>query len=98
MIKIKIPQVQQQNNGHECGLFAISNMMEFVTCRYDGLREQRLGFSFNQSDSCKHFVKCLEQNYMEPIQKISLNSPKTLLLLPLRWIFSVVATSQMFQV
>ena len=36
MIEIKIPQVQQQNNGHDCGLFAIANMMEFVKYRYSG--------------------------------------------------------------
>ena len=59
-------------------MIAIANMMEFVTCRYDGLREQRLGFSFIQSEICKHFVKCLEQNYMEPFPKISLNSPRNI--------------------
>ena len=53
-------------------------MMEFVTSRYDTLREQRLGFSFIQSEMCKHFVKCLEQNFMEPIPKISLNSPRNI--------------------
>ena len=35
-LRVKIPYVQQQNNGHNCGLFAIANMMEFVTSRYKG--------------------------------------------------------------
>ena len=52
--------------------------MEFVTCRYDTLGEQRLGFSFIQSEMHKHFVKCLEQNFMEPFPKISLNSPRNI--------------------
>ena len=29
-LRVKIPYVQQQNNGHDCGLFAIANMMGFV--------------------------------------------------------------------
>ena len=60
------------------GLFAIANMMEFVTCRYDTLREQRLGFPFIQSEMHNHFVKCLELNFMEPFPKMSLKSPRNI--------------------
>ena len=33
-LKVKVPYVQQQNNGHDCGLFAIANMMEFAANRF----------------------------------------------------------------
>ena len=38
-ITVKIPYVQQQNNGYDCGLFAIPNMIEFVADRYHGLQD-----------------------------------------------------------
>ena len=43
-IKVQIPNIQQQNNGHDCGLFAIANMMEFAANRYSALKEGRLQF------------------------------------------------------
>ena len=47
-LKVYIPQLQQQNNGYNCGLFAIANMMEFVANRYSGLQEGILKFEFIQ--------------------------------------------------
>ena len=49
-ITVKIPYVQQQNNGYDCGVFAIAKMMEFVADRYHGLQGGRLGFVFLQSE------------------------------------------------
>ena len=43
-LKVKVPYVQQQNNVHDCGLFAIANMIEFATNRYSGLKEGKLVF------------------------------------------------------
>ena len=34
---IKIPDVQQQNNGYDCGLFVIANMVKFAINGYKGL-------------------------------------------------------------
>ena len=48
-VRINIPYIQQQNSGHDCGLFAIANMMEFVASRYSGLKEGKLQFELIQS-------------------------------------------------
>ena len=48
-ITVKVPYIQQQNNGHDCGLFAIANMMEFATNRYNRLTEGKLESVFLQS-------------------------------------------------
>ena len=61
--------MQQQNNGHDYRLFTIADMMEFVADRYSGLSQGHLTFSFFPGKMHKHFVKCLEQNYMEPFRK-----------------------------
>ena len=41
-LNVKIPCVQQQHNSYDCGLFAIANMMEFATNRYNGLTDAHL--------------------------------------------------------
>ena len=74
-LRVKIPYVQQQNNGHDCGLFAIANMMEFVTNRYKGLQQGRLEFNYIQSEMRNHLVQCFQQNYMEPFPKQKLVTP-----------------------
>ena len=74
---ITIPYIQQQNNGHECGLFAIANMMEFVASRYSGLKEGILQFEFIQSEM-RHYVKCFHQKYMEPFPKKKLKTLKVI--------------------
>ena len=68
-ISIHLPFLQQQNNGHGCGLFAIANMLEFVTNRYQGLQERKQEFKFVQNEMQKHLVKCFTQKYMEPFPK-----------------------------
>ena len=68
-LKVKIPYVQQQNNGHDYGLFAIINKTEFATNKYSGLKEGKLGFTFIQSEMREHWIKCFHQNYMEPFPK-----------------------------
>ena len=44
--KVKIPREQQQNNGHDCGVFAIANLVEFITGRYKDLQDGQIYFSF----------------------------------------------------
>ena len=68
-LKVDIPQLQQQNNAYDCGLFAIANMMEFVANKYSGLQEGKLEFEFIQCKLREHLVKCFNQQYMEPFPK-----------------------------
>ena len=55
-ITVKIPDVQQQYNSYDCGLFAIANMMEFVVGSYHGLQDGRQGFVFIQSEMQKKIL------------------------------------------
>ena len=73
---IKIPYVKQQNDGHDYGLFAIANMIEFVADKYHGLQDGRLGFVYTQGEMQKHLVKCFGQRYMGSFPKIKLTAPK----------------------
>ena len=68
-LTVKVYYIPQLNNGHDCGLFAISNMMEFATNRYKGLTEGKLEFEFLQSQMRKNLVKCFRQKYMKPFPK-----------------------------
>ena len=63
------------NNSHDCGLFAIANMMEFITNRCKGLQQGRLELKFIQSEMRNHLVQCFQQNYMEPFPKQKLVTP-----------------------
>ena len=75
-LTVQVPFIQQQNNGHDCGLFAIANMMEFATNRYSGLKEGKLEFRFIQSKMREHLIKCFNQNFMEPFPKEKIKPKK----------------------
>ena len=45
-LNVKIPRVQQQNNGHDCVVFAIASLVEFITDRYKDLQNGEIYFSF----------------------------------------------------
>ena len=95
-LKINLQQVQQQNSGHDCGLFAIANMVEFVADRYSGLNQGYLTFSFIPGEMHKHFVKCLEQNNMEQFpQNWHFNLLKSFPLKSLTYISSAAVVFQM---
>ena len=68
-ITVKVPQIQQKNNGHDCGLFAIANLMEFITEWYSGLKDGTLEFDFIQNEMRGHLIKYFTQQYMEPFPK-----------------------------
>ena len=70
-----------EENSHDCGLFAIANMLEFVTDRYSGLREDKLHFKFIQSEMREHPIKCLSQKFMEPFPKIKLSTVREVIIL-----------------
>ena len=69
---MKIPRIQQQNNNCDCGLFAIANMIDFVSNRYQGLQDGKLELVYVQSEIGKYLKKCLGQKYMEPFQNENL--------------------------
>ena len=75
MIKIIIPQEQQQNNGHDYGLFATANMMELVTCRYSGLKEQKLAIFLHSIRNVQTVCQILGTELYGTIPKKSLDSP-----------------------
>ena len=75
-ITVKVPEIQQQNNGHDCGLFAIAKLMEFITNQYSGLKDGTLEFDFIQNEMRGHLIKCFTQQYMEPFPKQKLKAPK----------------------
>ena len=63
---IVIPKVQQQDNGIECGLFAIANLFEFIVDRYKSIKDNKLYIVFEVNEMCKHLVYCLENKLIDP--------------------------------
>ena len=74
-LTVKVPHIQQQKNGYDCGLFAIANIMEFATNRYKGLRECKLEFAFIESKMREHLIQYFNQKYIEPFPKKKLKEP-----------------------
>ena len=75
-LKVKMPYLQQQNNGHDCDLFAVANRIDFAANKYSGLKEGKLQFEFIQNEMREHLVKSLSQKYMEPFLKRTLRTPR----------------------
>ena len=65
-ISIKIPEVQQQDNSIDCGLFAIANMVEFCFNKLIG--DSNLQFNINYMRD--HLIFCLEKNHFRPFPKM----------------------------
>ncbi|PJE77789.1 hypothetical protein CI610_03284 [invertebrate metagenome] len=61
-IPVKILDVQDQNNGYDCGLFAIANMVEF--CFKGNSFKQKTNFIENQMRD--HLIWCLDKGYFMP--------------------------------
>ena len=58
-ILIKILDSQQQENGYDCGLFAIANLVEF--CFKENFFESKT--SFKTECMREHLIQCLERGY-----------------------------------
>jgi Ulp1 family protease len=56
-VPLKILENQQQNNGYDCGLFAIANLVEF--CFNDATYNYKNEFVLNKMR--KHLIHCLER-------------------------------------
>lgn len=56
-VLLKILENQQQNNGYDCGLFAIANLVEF--CFNDATYSYKNEFVLNKMR--EHLIHCLER-------------------------------------
>ena len=63
-IKLFIPNIQQQTNGSDCGLFAIAHIVEFL---HTGKINPNI--LFNATKFRDHLCKCLENKRLEPFPK-----------------------------
>lgn len=63
---MKTPEIQQPENGQECGLFAIANVVEFSFNGYVGKEK----CTYNISAMRKHLIFCLENQRFEPFPKL----------------------------
>lgn len=64
-LHVKIPRVQQQPNSHDCGLFAIANVVEF--CYSPNSFNSRTFFSVSKMR--QHLIHCLENGKMTEFPK-----------------------------
>jgi hypothetical protein len=64
-LQIDVPQIQQQTNGVDCGIFAIANAVEF--CLNSFLGTTQLEFDKNVMRS--HLIECLLQNKLQEFPK-----------------------------
>ncbi|CAC5363338.1 unnamed protein product [Mytilus coruscus] len=64
---VKIPEVQQQSNGNDCGLYDLANLMEF--CVNQNVNP-RLKIDYDEQSLRTHLVSCLEQGYLIEFPKM----------------------------
>ena len=64
-LQVKIPRVQQQPNSHDCGLFAIANIVEF--CFSPESFNTRIIYSVSKMR--QHLIECLEKGKMSPFPR-----------------------------
>ena len=79
-ITVKVPCIEQQNSGHDSGVFAIVNMLEFVVNCYHGLRQGLLCFPFIPTDMQKHLVKCFAEKSIQAFPKKKLKVDKQIII------------------
>ncbi|CAC5387653.1 unnamed protein product [Mytilus coruscus] len=60
---VKLPDVQQQTNGYDCGVYAIANMMEY--CDKGKFNTQRRT-NFIEKYMRPHLISCLEKGHFTP--------------------------------
>ena len=59
LFSMKIPSIQQQANGHDCGVYAIANLTEFCYGRINGRDEVKYSEQYMRD----HLVHCLEKQH-----------------------------------
>ncbi|VDI70203.1 Hypothetical predicted protein [Mytilus galloprovincialis] len=70
-ISIKLPEVQRQPNGYDCGVYSIANLLEF--CFNGGTSNFKNKTAFEPTGMREHLIKCLELGYFSKFPQ-SLNS------------------------
>ena len=73
-----IPKVQQQNNGLDCGLFAVAFATEFCFNGYKG----DTVLEFDRQEMREHLYKCLVNKKLSPFPKLSLKRKSKLMRCP----------------
>ena len=60
---VKLPEVQQQTNGFDCGVYAIANLVEF--CLKGSFNVKRKT-NFIEKYMSSHLISCLESGHFTP--------------------------------
>ncbi|XP_052075462.1 uncharacterized protein LOC127712906 [Mytilus californianus] len=68
---VKLPDVQQQTNGYDCGVYAIANMVEY--CHKEKLNTQRRT-KFIEKYMRPHLISCLEKGHFTPFPQNTTSS------------------------
>ena len=63
--KINLPNVQQQLNSVDCGVFAIAFLVMFCENGFTSITET----VFDTQNMREHFASCLENNFFVPFPK-----------------------------
>ena len=68
IIQVKIPEIQQQDNCYDCGIFAIAHLVEFCfNSNYSGTKF----ITFCNKYFRDHLITCLENQCFQPFPKES---------------------------
>jgi Ulp1 family protease len=57
---VKLPEVQQQTNGFDCGVYAIANLVEFCS---KGSFNFKRKTNFIENYMRSHLISCLEWSF-----------------------------------
>ena len=69
---IKLPEVQQQTNGYDCGVYALANLFEFC---YSGTYNTQKHTHYIERYMRSHLIACLEKGHFSPFpQSTSTNT------------------------
>ncbi|VDI57395.1 Hypothetical predicted protein [Mytilus galloprovincialis] len=68
---VKLPDVQQQTNGYDCGVYAIANLVEY--CHKEKLNTQRRT-KFIEKYMRPHLISCLEKGHFTPFPQNTTSS------------------------
>ena len=74
VVPVKIPNVQQQKNSIDCGVFAIAFMVEFCFNNFIG----RDNVNFDTYTMRDHLIKCIESQQFSPFPKTKPTRTKVL--------------------
>ena len=72
-----LPEINQQQSGTECGLFAVANVVEFChnpKSFIADLEASKISWSFNENLLRDHFISCLQNSKFTPFPKLVSNS------------------------